>query len=64
MSQLQAANADQGLRVKLRIVEAALAVVPWELLYDTRFGEFVALDQLRDAARVMALTAAAWCGSA
>jgi hypothetical protein len=34
----------RNLRVKLRIVDPALAVIPWELLYDPRFGEFVALS--------------------
>jgi len=42
---LGAADArGKGLRVKLRIVDPTLAVVPWELLYDTRIGEFVTLD--------------------
>jgi len=42
---LGAADArGKGLRIKLRIVAPALAAVPWELLFDVRFGEFVALD--------------------
>ena len=42
---LGAANAlGKGLRVRLRIVDPALAVVPWELLYEQRFGEFMALS--------------------
>jgi len=37
---LGAANAlGKGLRVRLRIVDPALAVIPWELIYEQRFGE-------------------------
>ena len=39
------------LRVKLRIVDPALAVVPWELLYDARLGEFVARDHATPVVR-------------
>lgn len=43
---LGAADArGQALRIKLRILDPALAALPWELLYDQRFGEFVALAQ-------------------
>lgn len=35
----------QGLRIKLRILDPVLAALPWELLYDHRFGEFLALAQ-------------------
>ncbi len=39
------ANAlGKGLRVRLRIVDPALAVIPWELIYEQRFGEFMALS--------------------
>lgn len=42
---LGAANAlGKGLRVRLRIVDPALAIIPWELLYEQRFGEFMALS--------------------
>ncbi len=42
---LGAANAlGKGLRVRLRIVDPALAVIPWELIYEQRFGEFMALS--------------------
>ena len=33
-----------GLRVKLRIIDPRLALVPWELLYEERFSEYVALS--------------------
>lgn len=42
---LGVANAlGKGLRVRLRIVDPALAVIPWELIYEQRFGEFMALS--------------------
>ncbi|MBW7884268.1 MAG: CHAT domain-containing protein, partial [Caldilineaceae bacterium] len=34
---------DRAVRLKLRIVDPALAAVPWELIYDQRLGEFSAL---------------------
>lgn len=40
----RAAEREQGLRLKLRILPPDLAVLPWELLYDPRFGEFVSLS--------------------
>jgi hypothetical protein len=35
----------QGLRVRLRVHDPALAALPWELLYDPDRGEFLALSQ-------------------
>jgi len=43
-SQSAAIARGKNLRIKLRIVDPALAVVPWELLFDARLGEFLALD--------------------
>lgn len=34
----------KNLRVKLRIVDPELALVPWELMYEERFGEYMALS--------------------
>jgi hypothetical protein len=34
-----------GLRLRLRILAPELATLPWELLYDPRQGEFLALSQ-------------------
>lgn len=34
----------KSLRIKLRVVDPALACVPWELLYDPQAGDFVALS--------------------
>lgn len=33
-----------ALRIKLRILDPMLAALPWELLYDPRLGEFLALS--------------------
>lgn len=42
---LGAADAkNKRLRVKLRIIDPQLALVPWELLYEDRIGEYVALS--------------------
>lgn len=35
----------RALRIKLRILDPTLAAIPWELLHDQRFGEFLALSQ-------------------
>ena len=35
----------QGVRIRLRVHDAALAALPWELLYDPARGEFLALSQ-------------------
>ena len=34
-----------GVRLRLRILAAELAALPWELLYDARQGEFIGLSQ-------------------
>ena len=38
-------GADQGLRLKLRILAPELLTVPWEFLFDVRSQEFVALSR-------------------
>lgn len=38
-------SADQGLRLKLRILAPELLTVPWEFLFDVRSQEFVALSR-------------------
>jgi hypothetical protein len=40
-----AARDRQGVRVRLRVHDSALAALPWELLYDPERGEFLALSQ-------------------
>jgi hypothetical protein len=40
-----AARDRQGVRVRLRVHDATLAALPWELLYDPDRGEFLALSQ-------------------
>ena len=35
----------QGVRIRLRVHDAVLATLPWELLYDAERGEFLALSQ-------------------
>ena len=52
----QAANgADQGLRLKLRILAPELLTVPWEFLYDARSREFVALSRHTPVMRYLEL---------
>jgi hypothetical protein len=50
-----AASANQGLRIKLRINVPSLAILPWELLYDTRDGEFVSLSRQTPLVRYVEL---------
>ncbi len=45
MSRQLARRDGMGLRIKLRINAPDLAVLPWELLYDPRAGEFVTLSR-------------------
>ena len=40
-----AARDRQGVRIRLRVHDATLAALPWELLYDADRGEFTALSQ-------------------
>lgn len=43
MSLREAAQAGKGLRLKLHIQSPEMAALPWEFLYDSRQGEYVAL---------------------
>lgn len=45
VSQERARQQDKSLRLKLRIQPPALAVVPWEFLYDARIAEYVCLSR-------------------
>ena len=45
VSQMQAVNADLGLRLRLRIRPPELAVIPWEYLFDARMGEYLCLSR-------------------
>lgn len=49
----------QGLRLKLRIHSSLLTAVPWELLYDPRFDEFLCTSRQVSVARYVALPRAA-----
>ena len=40
-----AESQEKGLRIKLRIQPAELAVIPWEYLYDARNAEYVCLSK-------------------
>ncbi len=51
---LGAADAyGRALRIKLRILDPTLGAIPWELLYDQRFGEFLALAQATPLVRYL-----------
>ena len=43
-SLMQAQGQNGGIRLKLRIADAELAGLPWEVLYDKRNGAFIALS--------------------
>lgn len=45
----------EGLRVKLRINAAELTALPWELLYDARRSEFLALSRYTPVVRYLEL---------
>jgi CHAT domain-containing protein len=45
LSRQATAAQDQGLRIKLRLNAPELTAVPWELMYDGRVAEFVALSR-------------------
>jgi hypothetical protein len=49
-----AARDRQGVRVRLRVHDPALAALPWELLYDPERGEFLALSQSSPVVRGVA----------
>ena len=48
-------GADQGLRLKLRILAPELLTVPWEFLFDARSQEFVALSRRTPVMRYLEL---------
>jgi hypothetical protein len=45
LSRQAAVAQNQGLRIKLRLNAPELTAIPWELMYDGRAGEFVALSR-------------------
>jgi hypothetical protein len=55
MSRQATTTNGQGLRVKLRVNAPDLATIPWELLYDPRQGEFVALSRYTPVVRYLEL---------
>jgi len=55
VSQLEAHHQGKGLRVKLRIQPPALAVLPWEFLYDPRRGGYICLSQHTPLVRYLEL---------
>ncbi|MGB3062354.1 MAG: CHAT domain-containing protein, partial [Anaerolineae bacterium] len=55
VSQKLAANAEQGLRLKLRIQAPELAVLPWEYLFDKRAGEYMCLSRYTPIIRYLEL---------
>lgn len=48
-------GAEQGLRLKLRILAPELLTVPWEFLFDARSQEFVALSRRTPVMRYLEL---------
>lgn len=48
-------GADQGLRLKLRILAPELLTVPWEFLFDARSQEFIALSRRTPIMRYLEL---------
>jgi hypothetical protein len=55
VSRAEARSRDKGLRVKLRIGAPELAVLPWEFLFDSRRGSFLALSATTPLVRYTAL---------
>ena len=55
VSRAEARSQDKGLRVKLRIAAPELAALPWEFLYDSRRGAFLALSTRTPLVRYTAL---------
>ena len=51
LSRREAQVQDKGLRIKMRLEDPALAVLPWEFLYDRGKGEFVALSRYSPVVR-------------
>jgi tetratricopeptide (TPR) repeat protein len=54
-SRQAADSAGEGLRLKLRLNAPDLATIPWELLYDARRGEFLALSRYTPVVRYLEL---------
>ncbi|HZQ64268.1 MAG TPA: PQQ-binding-like beta-propeller repeat protein [Gaiellaceae bacterium] len=54
-SRREAADQEQGLRVKLRIQAPDLSVVPWEFLYDPNEDEYIALTRATPVIRYLEL---------
>jgi len=59
VSKQMAATQEAGLRVRLRIEDPALAALPWELLFDARSDEFLALSRATPLVRYLPLGAPA-----
>ena len=55
VSRREAFEQDLGLRLKLRIQAPDLAVIPWEFLYDSREGEYLALARGTPVVRYLEL---------
>lgn len=51
LSRREAQVQDKGLRIKMRLEDPSLAVLPWEFLYDRGKGEFVALSRYSPVVR-------------
>ncbi len=51
LSRYRAAQEGKGLRLKLRIQSPELATLPWELMFDPRQNEFVALSRYTSIVR-------------
>jgi hypothetical protein len=59
VSKQLAATQSAGVRVRLRIEDAALAALPWELLFDARSDTFLALSRTTPLVRYLPLGAPA-----
>ena len=55
VSQLAASNHGKGLRLKLRILSAELAALPWEFLYDPGRSEYICLSSTTPVVRYLEL---------
>ncbi|MBX3050031.1 MAG: CHAT domain-containing protein [Caldilineaceae bacterium] len=54
LSRLDAERGERGLRLRLSIAAPELATLPWELLYHSREGEFLALSHATPVLRATA----------
>jgi len=52
----EAESQGKGLRLKLRITPPRLATLPWELMYDSRQGEYVCLSRNTPVVRYLDLS--------